>query len=143
MMPSSGVSEDLQCTYIHNINKKKILNYLSNAPNSACSCQGLIPSWQLMPQFTGASFCRAKMNFLLPQLLLHLTIKFIRCHYRSYYRTDVCPFTKISWVGAGEMAQRLRALTALPKVLPEFKSQHPHGGSQPSVLRSDALFWSI
>jgi hypothetical protein len=30
------------------------------------------------------------------------------------------------------MAQRLRALTALPKG-PEFKSQQPHGGSQPSV----------
>jgi hypothetical protein len=25
---------------------------------------------------------------------------------------------------------------------PEFKSQHPHGGSQPSVTKSDALFWS-
>ena len=24
---------------------------------------------------------------------------------------------------------------------PEFKSQHPHGGSQPSVTKSDALFW--
>jgi hypothetical protein len=24
---------------------------------------------------------------------------------------------------------------------PEFKSQHPHGGSQPSLMRSDALFW--
>jgi hypothetical protein len=23
---------------------------------------------------------------------------------------------------------------------PEFKSQQPHGGSQPSVMRSDALF---
>ena len=23
----------------------------------------------------------------------------------------------------------------------EFKSQHPHGGSQPSVMGSDALFW--
>ena len=23
---------------------------------------------------------------------------------------------------------------------PEFKSQHPHGGSQPSVMGSDALF---
>ena len=39
--------------------------------------------------------------------------------------------------GAGEMAQWLRALIALPKVLssnlkgPEFKSQQPHGGSQP------------
>jgi hypothetical protein len=26
---------------------------------------------------------------------------------------------------------------------PEFKSQQPHGGSQPSVTRSDALFWSV
>ncbi|EDL08098.1 mCG147233 [Mus musculus] len=25
----------------------------------------------------------------------------------------------------------------------EFKSQQPHGGSQPSVMRSDALFWCI
>jgi hypothetical protein len=26
---------------------------------------------------------------------------------------------------------------------PEFKSQQPHGGSQPPVMRSDALFWSV
>jgi hypothetical protein len=26
---------------------------------------------------------------------------------------------------------------------PEFKSQQPHGGLQPSVMRSDALFWCI
>jgi hypothetical protein len=25
--------------------------------------------------------------------------------------------------------------------VPEFKSQQPHGGSQPSVMRSDVLFW--
>jgi hypothetical protein len=24
---------------------------------------------------------------------------------------------------------------------PEFNSQQPHGGSQPSVMRSDAFFW--
>jgi hypothetical protein len=24
---------------------------------------------------------------------------------------------------------------------PEFKSQQPHGGSQPSVMTSDAIFW--
>jgi hypothetical protein len=24
---------------------------------------------------------------------------------------------------------------------PEFKSQQPHGGSQPPIMRSDALFW--
>jgi hypothetical protein len=26
---------------------------------------------------------------------------------------------------------------------PEFKSQQPHGGSQPSVMRSDGLFWYV
>jgi hypothetical protein len=26
---------------------------------------------------------------------------------------------------------------------PEFKSQQPHGGSQPSVTKSDTLFWSV
>jgi hypothetical protein len=26
---------------------------------------------------------------------------------------------------------------------PKFKSQQPHGGSQPSIMRSDALFWSV
>jgi hypothetical protein len=25
----------------------------------------------------------------------------------------------------------------------EFKSQQPHGGSQPPVMRSDALFWCV
>jgi hypothetical protein len=25
----------------------------------------------------------------------------------------------------------------------KFKSQQPHGGSQPSVTKSDALFWSV
>ena len=41
--------------------------------------------------------------------------------------------------GAGEMAQRLRALDAFPKG-PEFNSQPPHGGSQPSMLRSGVPF---
>jgi hypothetical protein len=26
---------------------------------------------------------------------------------------------------------------------PEFNSQQPHSGSQPSVMRSDALFWCV
>jgi hypothetical protein len=26
---------------------------------------------------------------------------------------------------------------------PEFKSQQPHGGLQPSVMKSDAIFWSV
>jgi len=39
------------------------------------------------------------------------------------------------------MAPRLRALSALPGL--EFNPQQPHGGSQPSVIGSDALFWPV
>ena len=44
--------------------------------------------------------------------------------------------------GAGEMAQCVRAPDCSSEG-PEFKSQQPHGGLQPSVTRSDALFWSV
>jgi hypothetical protein len=43
---------------------------------------------------------------------------------------------------AGEVAQWVRAPDCSSKG-PEFKSQQPHGGSQPSVTRSDALFWCV
>jgi hypothetical protein len=45
---------------------------------------------------------------------------------------------KIEALGAGEMAQWVRAPDCSSEG-PEFKSQQPHGGSQPSVTRSDAL----
>jgi hypothetical protein len=44
-------------------------------------------------------------------------------------------------VGAGEMAQQLRVNCSSEG--PEFKSQQVHGGSQPSVIRSDPLFWGV
>ena len=44
--------------------------------------------------------------------------------------------------GAGEMAQQVGAPDCSSEG-PEFKSQQPHGGSQPSVTRSDALFWCV
>jgi len=40
------------------------------------------------------------------------------------------------------MSQRLRELVVLLNG-PEFKSQPPHGGSQPSVVRSGALLWPV
>jgi hypothetical protein len=43
---------------------------------------------------------------------------------------------------AGEMAQWVKAPDCSSKG-PEFKSQQPHGGSQPSIMRSDALFWCV
>jgi hypothetical protein len=45
---------------------------------------------------------------------------------------------RICLVGAGEMAQHFRSLTALLRG-PEFNSQH--GGSQPSVMESDAFLY--
>jgi hypothetical protein len=41
--------------------------------------------------------------------------------------------------GAGEMAQWVRAPDCSSEG-PKFKSQQPHGGSQPSLMQSDALF---
>jgi hypothetical protein len=44
--------------------------------------------------------------------------------------------------GAGEMTQSVRAPYCSSEGL-KFKSRQPHGGSQPPVMRSDALFWCI
>ena len=49
--------------------------------------------------------------------------------YKNYFR-------------AGEMAQWVRAPDCSSEG-PEFKSQQPHGGSQPSVTRSDSLLWCV
>jgi hypothetical protein len=43
---------------------------------------------------------------------------------------------KYNLLGAGETSQRLRALAAAP----EFNSQKPHGGPQPSVVMNSGLF---
>ena len=56
------------------------------------------------------------------------TMQNTRMHYEMY--------------GAGEMAQWVRAPDCSSEG-PKFKSQQPHGGSQPSVMRSDSLFWSV
>jgi hypothetical protein len=45
-------------------------------------------------------------------------------------------------MGAAEMAQGSKS-TDCSSEGPEFKSQQPHGGSQPSVMGSDALFWCV
>jgi hypothetical protein len=61
---------------------------------------------------------------------------------------DCCEFkanlddTQKRKMGAGEMAQWVRAPDCSFEG-PEFKSQQPHGGSQPSVIRSDSLFWNV
>ena len=51
-------------------------------------------------------------------------------------------WVKNLWLGAGEMAQWVRAPDCSSEG-PKFKSQQPHGGSQPPVMGSDALFWCV
>ena len=58
------------------------------------------------------------------------------------YTGNMCA-NENTYMRAGEMAPWLRALTALPEVLSSNPSNHLVGGSQPSVMRSDALFWGV
>ena len=44
---------------------------------------------------------------------------------------------------AGEMAQQLRALTALQEVLSSILSNHMVAHNQPSVMGTNALFWCV
>jgi hypothetical protein len=61
----------------------------------------------------------------------------------NFYRQSPWEWSQIyQIIWAGEMAQLLRVLTTLPRG-PEFNSQQPHGGSQPSVMESDATFWCV
>ena len=77
------------------------------------------------------------MLFLLPgNGLFFYKVRMAMCFFNNI---SVC---KKSIIGAGEMAQWVRAPDCSSKG-PEFKSQQPHGGSQPSVARSDSLFWCV
>ena len=46
-------------------------------------------------------------------------------------------------LGAGEMDQWLRVMTVPPEILSSIYSPQPHGGSQPSIMESDVLFWCV
>ena len=43
-------------------------------------------------------------------------------------------------LGGWRDGSEIKSIACSPKG-PEFNSQQPHGGSQPSVMRSGALFW--
>ena len=53
-----------------------------------------------------------------------------------------CSMMKKQESGAGEVAQQLKSTDCSSRG-PEFNSQQPHGGSQPSVMRSDVLSWGV
>jgi hypothetical protein len=61
---------------------------------------------------------------------------------QTKYKKEKKANVRILLTGAGEMAQWVRAPDCSSEGQ-EFKSQQPHGGSQPSVTRSDSLFWSV
>ena len=61
------------------------------------------------------------------------------CTWSFYGLNYLCISEKLK---AGEMAQWVRAPDCSSEG-PEFKSQQPHGGSQPSLTRSDSLFWNV
>jgi hypothetical protein len=49
---------------------------------------------------------------------------------------------KLASFGDWRDGSMVKSTDCSPEV-PEFKSQQPHGGSQPAVMRSEALFWCI
>jgi hypothetical protein len=69
-----------------------------------------------------------------------------RVSFRRAWATQRNPVSKTN-KRASEMAQWVRVPDCSSEGRtpegPEFKSQQPHGGSQPSVTRSDSLFWSV
>ena len=54
-------------------------------------------------------------------------------------RKEKCNYFIIFKIGAGEMSQQLRELTCFSRS-PEFNSQQPQGGLQPSAMGSYSLF---
>jgi hypothetical protein len=52
-------------------------------------------------------------------------------------------FLKLSWQDIRGKGKTTLGKSFIGCPLSEFKSQQPHGGLQPSVMRSDALFWSV
>jgi hypothetical protein len=73
------------------------------------------------------------------QLWLAALLTYLLCRMCLSLYIYLIKIKKKKQTTAGKMAQRVRALTAGH----EFKSQQPHGGSQPSVTRSDSLFWRV
>jgi hypothetical protein len=60
------------------------------------------------------------------------------CIYISFLIVSRSIFSREGWKDGSVVKS-----TDCPSKGPEFKSQQPHGSSQPSVMRSDALFWCI
>ena len=70
---------------------------------------------------------------------------YMNCESFSYEQT-LYPLSHLPWLktklGGWRDGSAVKSIDCSSKG-PEFKSQQPHGGSQPFVMRSDALFWRI
>jgi hypothetical protein len=92
-------------------------------------------------QFQCVNFCFVILYYI---ILYYIILYYIILYYIIVL--EACSFSnerqKEIGFGAGEMAQWVRAPDCSSEG-PEFKSQQPHGGSQPSLMKSDALFWSV
>jgi hypothetical protein len=79
----------------------------------------------------------------------YIRCTYIHTTYMHAYRQNICTYKKV---------RRIKPLKTKPLGWrdgsavkstdcssrdPEFNSQQPHGGSQPSVMGSDALFWCV
>jgi hypothetical protein len=56
---------------------------------------------------------------------------------------DIQGYTENPCLEKPKKNQKNKQITGCSSRGPEFKSQQPHGSSQPSVMRSDALFWGV
>jgi hypothetical protein len=63
-----------------------------------------------------------------------------RCYYGAFLCKLFDILRAISW---GWWDGSAGKSTSCSSEGPEFRSQQPHGGSQPPVMRSDALFWFV
>jgi hypothetical protein len=138
--------------FIHNSLCIKYLimaSYWNTSGNLSCSYQQFPQSssfnlWnrntvKYKTRWLCMSTCSIKSGFVLNGNLLMSGLG-------SLHEYLLCPASWLSInnvdTGTGEMAQQVRAPNCSSEG-PGFKSQQPHGGSQPSLTRSDSLFWCV
>jgi hypothetical protein len=86
-------------------------------------------------------------SILVPSMLSQALVSFLAStgtvytHRHTHTHIHTCTYLKIKnwgwWDGS------VNKSTDCSSKGPEFKSQQTHGGSQPSVMRSGALFWCV
>jgi hypothetical protein len=95
----------------------------------------------LLPQPLQSWDCRCVIGYSLLWLTAcspsRDSFTLIHCYYYCYFSCQV-KFHCGGWRDGSEVESSDCSSRG-----PEFKSQQPHGGSQPSVMSSDVLFWCV